>query len=82
MIKAQSDASPLEVMNEIGEMEEVEEVLLVSGDWPIIARIKFNKMEEVTSFIINKLPKIGKIVDSNALIILDKNRQMLQRLLK
>ncbi len=72
LIKLQSDASPLELMNEVSQLEEVEECFLVSGEWPIVARIKFKEMDEITSFVVNKLPKLGKIIDTNTLIVLDK----------
>ncbi|MDP8012571.1 MAG: Lrp/AsnC ligand binding domain-containing protein [Nanoarchaeota archaeon] len=64
--------SPLEVASDISKLDSVEEVFLVSGEWPIIIRVTCKDMIELSDFVISKLGAVKGIEKTDTVIIMDK----------
>jgi len=71
-LKEGGQFSPLEVGMDISNINEVNEVLLVSGEWPIIIRVTCKDMVELSNFVISKLGDIKGIEKTDTVIIMDK----------
>lgn len=64
--------SPLEAASEIAKLQDVDEVLLVSGEWPIIIRVTCKDMIELSNFVISQLAVVKGIEKTDTVIIMDK----------
>ncbi len=71
-LKEGGQFSPLEVGMDMSNINEVNEVLLVSGEWPIIIRVTCKDMVELSNFVISKLGDIKGIEKTDTVIIMDK----------
>ncbi|MCL4406654.1 MAG: Lrp/AsnC ligand binding domain-containing protein [Candidatus Parvarchaeota archaeon] len=65
-------SSPLEVSRDISKIEGVTEVLMISGEWDLLVRLKYNNMEDLSSFVVSNLRSAKGVGRTETTIILDK----------
>ncbi|MCW1292905.1 MAG: Lrp/AsnC ligand binding domain-containing protein [Candidatus Parvarchaeota archaeon] len=71
LLKLKSESSPIDIMNELIKLDNVQECMFVAGEWPVILRVNVENMEEISSIVINKLSKYN-IQDTDTILILEK----------
>ena len=65
-------ASPIEVARGIKELNGVKEVMLVSGQWDLVVKFDYEKMGELSDFVVSKLRKVDGVGKTDTNIILDQ----------
>ncbi|MCW1301958.1 MAG: Lrp/AsnC ligand binding domain-containing protein [Candidatus Parvarchaeota archaeon] len=71
-LKENVPVSSLEIAQDIAKLKDVSEVLLTSGEWPIIVKINYNTMMELSEFVVSELGKIRGIGNTDTVVILDQ----------
>jgi DNA-binding Lrp family transcriptional regulator len=65
-------ASPIEVARGIKELSGVEEVMLISGQWDLVVKFGYEKMDELSDFVVSQLRKVSGVGKTDTNIILDQ----------
>lgn len=71
-LKQGSKVSPIDVAEEIAKKDGVDEVLLISGEWHILVRYAYEKMSDLSKFVVDELESIGDVGETDTIIVLDK----------
>jgi len=64
-----------EISMTLSKIENVKDVLLVTGDWDIILKVSFNRTEELMDFILRKVSKLNGVLDTNTMMILTSYKE-------
>jgi DNA-binding Lrp family transcriptional regulator len=64
--------SPVTVARTLVDKEGVEEVMLISGEWDLVVRFAYDRMDELSDFVVSQLRKINGVGKTDTTIILDK----------
>ena len=64
-----------EIAMTLSKMENVKDVLLVTGDMDIILKVSFNRTEELMDFILRKVNKLKGVMDTNTMMILTSYKE-------
>lgn len=64
-----------EIAVTMSKMENVKDVLLVTGDWDIILKVSFNRTEELMDFILRRVSKLKGVLDTNTMMILTSYKE-------
>ncbi|MCL5009942.1 MAG: Lrp/AsnC ligand binding domain-containing protein [Candidatus Parvarchaeota archaeon] len=64
--------SPVTVGKEIIDKPGVEEVMLISGQWDLMIRLSYDKMQELSDFVVSKLRSINGVGKTDTTIILEQ----------
>ncbi len=65
-------SSAIEVANAISSNENVSEVLLISGQWDLLIRLKYSNIEELSNFVVSQLRKEKGVGRTDTTIVLNK----------
>ncbi len=73
-IKTREDVpvSVLEIAQEIAKIKDVSEVMLTSGEWPIVVKINYENMTDLSNFVVSELGKIRGVGKTDTVVILDQ----------
>lgn len=64
--------SPVTIGKEIADKPGVEEVMLISGQWDIMVKFSYDKMQELSDFIVSNLRAIKGVGKTDTTIILEQ----------
>lgn len=64
--------SPVTVARALTDKPGVEEVMLISGEWDLVVRFKYEKMDELSDFVVSQLRKVNGVGKTDTTIVLDK----------
>jgi DNA-binding Lrp family transcriptional regulator len=64
--------SPIEVARSIGSIEGVTEVLMISGQWDLLVRLKYDNMEDLSNFVVSNLRKEKGVGRTDTTIVLSR----------
>ncbi len=64
--------SPLEIARTIASKSGVEEVLLISGEWDMVVKFEYDKMDSLSDFVVSQLRKVNGVGKTDTTIILDE----------
>jgi DNA-binding Lrp family transcriptional regulator len=65
-------ASPVTVARALSDKTGVEEVMLISGEWDLVIKFRYTKMEELSDFVVSELRKIDGVGRTDTTIILEQ----------
>ncbi|MGC8516551.1 MAG: Lrp/AsnC ligand binding domain-containing protein [Candidatus Acidifodinimicrobium sp.] len=73
-IKTREDVpvSVLEIAQDIAKIKDVSEVMLTSGEWPIVVKINYENMTDLSNFVVSELGKIRGVGKTDTVVILDQ----------
>ncbi len=71
-IQIKEGASPIDVAEQISKFDIVKEVLLISGQWDLMIKISYDKMDEMSEFIVNKLRGVEGVSKTESDIVLQQ----------
>lgn len=71
-ISVAEGASPVTLGKEVMNKPGVEEVMLISGEWDLMVKFKYSKMQELSDFVVSQLRTIKGIGKTDTTIILDQ----------
>lgn len=64
--------SPVTVARSLTDKPGVEEVMLISGEWDLVIKFKYEKMDELSDFVVSQLRKVSGVGKTDTTIILDR----------
>lgn len=64
-----------EIAIALSKVENVKDVLLVTGDVDIMLKVSFDSTEELTDFILRKVNKLNGVMDTNTMMILTSYKE-------
>ncbi|MBE5728206.1 Lrp/AsnC ligand binding domain-containing protein [Candidatus Parvarchaeota archaeon] len=71
-IREDVPVSVLEIAQSIAKIKDVSEVMLTSGEWPIIVKINYETMTDLSNFVVSELSKIRGVGKTDTVVILDQ----------
>ena len=64
--------SAIEIAKAVSEDEKVTEVMLISGQWDLLIRLKYSSIEELSNFVVSQLRKEKGVGRTDTTIVLNK----------
>ncbi len=64
--------STIEIAKDVSQDEKVSEVMLISGQWDLLIRLKYNNIEELSNFVVSQLRKEKGVGKTDTTIVLNK----------
>jgi Lrp/AsnC family leucine-responsive transcriptional regulator len=71
-VEVSQGASAIEIAKAISGDEKVTEVLLISGQWDLLVRLKYSNIEELSNFVVSQLRKEKGVGRTDTTIVLNK----------
>ncbi len=64
--------SPLEVSREVAKLKGVVSVMMISGEWDLVVKFEYDKMQELSDFVVSNLRGIKGVGKTDTSIILSE----------
>ncbi len=64
--------SPVEVARAVMDKPGVSEVLLISGEWDMVVKFEYDKMDSLSDFVVSQLRKVNGVGKTDTTIILEE----------
>ncbi|EFD92896.1 MAG: regulatory protein AsnC/Lrp family [Candidatus Parvarchaeum acidophilus ARMAN-5] len=71
-VEVSQGQSTIEIAKAISSDEKVTEVLLISGQWDLLIRLKYSNVEELSNFVVSQLRKEKGVGRTDTTIVLNK----------
>jgi DNA-binding Lrp family transcriptional regulator len=71
-VEVSQGASAIEIAKAISSSENVMEVMLISGQWDLLVRLKYSSIEELSNFVVSQLRKEKGVGRTDTTIVLNK----------
>ncbi|MCL4398461.1 MAG: Lrp/AsnC ligand binding domain-containing protein [Candidatus Parvarchaeota archaeon] len=71
-VEVSQGASAIEIAKAISSDEKVTEVMLISGQWDLLVRLKYSNIEELSNFVVSQLRKEKGIGRTDTTIVLNR----------
>jgi DNA-binding Lrp family transcriptional regulator len=71
-VEVSQGSSAIEIAKEISGDDKVTEVMLISGQWDLLVRLKYNNIEELSNFVVSQLRKEKGVGRTDTTIVLNK----------
>ncbi len=68
-------ASPVTVGKDIMDKQGVKEVMLISGEWDLMIKFSYDKMQELSDVVVSQLRAIKGVGKTDTTIILEQLKQ-------
>jgi DNA-binding Lrp family transcriptional regulator len=71
-VEVSQGESAIEIAKAISSDEKVTEVMLISGQWDLLIRLKYNNIEELSNFVVSQLRKEKGVGRTDTTIVLNR----------
>ena len=71
-VEVSQGASAIEIAKAVSNDEKVTEVMLISGQWDLLIRLKYSNIEELSNFVVSQLRKEKGVGRTDTTIVLNK----------
>ncbi|EEZ92975.1 MAG: transcriptional regulator, AsnC family [Candidatus Parvarchaeum acidiphilum ARMAN-4] len=71
-VEVSQGASAIEIAKAVSSSENVMEVMLISGQWDLLVRLKYSSIEELSNFVVSQLRKEKGVGRTDTTIVLNK----------
>ena len=71
-VEVSQGASAIEIAKAVSNDEKVTEVMLISGQWDLLVRLKYSNIEELSNFVVSQLRKEKGVGRTDTTIVLNK----------
>ncbi len=71
-VEVSQGASAIEIAKAVSSDEKVIEVMLISGQWDLLVRLKYSNIEELSNFVVSQLRKEKGVGRTDTTIVLNK----------
>jgi DNA-binding Lrp family transcriptional regulator len=71
-VEVSQGASAIEIAKSVSSDEKVIEVMLISGQWDLLVRLKYSNIEELSNFVVSQLRKEKGVGRTDTTIVLNK----------
>lgn len=71
-VEVSQGQSAIEIANAVSQDEKVTEVMLISGQWDLLVRLKYSNIEELSNFVVSQLRKEKGVGRTDTTIVLNK----------
>ena len=71
-VEVSQGESAIEIAKAVSSNENVTEVMLISGQWDLLVRLKYSNIEELSNFVVSQLRKEKGVGRTDTTIVLNK----------
>ena len=71
-VEVSQGSSAIEIAKAVSSDEKVTEVMLISGQWDLLIRLKYSNIEELSNFVVSQLRKEKGVGRTDTTIVLNK----------